>query len=123
MNRILIIDDSDVVRLYTKRILENLKFEVREARNGVEGLELVLSERFDVALVDVNMAKMDGYEFVRALRSEPNCSSLPVIMISSEREEKDRREAYRSGANFYLVKPLKADELHTLVRLALGQPR
>ena len=122
-NKILIVDDSDVVRLYVKRLLEKQGFEVHEACNGVEGVELALREEYAVALVDINMAKMDGYEFVRTLRSEPNHLTMPIIMISSEHGEKDRQTAYQSGANFYLVKPVKPEELMTLIRLALGIPR
>jgi len=118
-HKILIVDDSDVVRLYVKRLLEKQGFVVHEARNGVEGVELALRESYELALVDINMAKMDGYEFVRTLRAEPNELDTPIIMVSSEHGEKDRQAAYQAGANFYLVKPVKPDELMSLIHLTL----
>ena len=66
---------------------------------------------------------MRGYQFVRTLRPQSNQLTLPIIIISSEDWEKERQAAYQSGANFYLVKPVKPDELMTLIRLALGIPR
>jgi two-component system, chemotaxis family, chemotaxis protein CheY len=117
---ILIVDDSHTVRLYYRRSLETSGFLVRDAHNGVEGLELVLSAKFDLLIVDVNMPKMDGYEFVRTVRGEPHFNVTPVVMITSERDAKDKRNAYRSGANLYVVKPVRAHELAELARLVTG---
>jgi two-component system chemotaxis response regulator CheY len=117
---ILIVDDSHTVRLYYRRSLEANGFLVEEAQNGVEGLERALTKTYDLLLVDVNMPKMDGYEFVRTIRSAPNDDTTPVIMITSEQEIKDRRAAYRAGANLFVVKPVKAHELAELARLLTG---
>jgi two-component system, chemotaxis family, chemotaxis protein CheY len=120
---ILIVDDSHTVRLYYRRSLEISGFRVEEAQNGVEGLERALTSTYDLLLVDVNMPKMDGYEFVRTIRSAPNHIATPVIMITSEQEAKDKRSAYRAGANLYVVKPVKAHELAELVGLVTGGQR
>lgn len=119
--RILIVDDSTTVRLYYRKALEAKGFVVDEAENGVAGLERALSADFEMLLVDVNMPMMDGYEFVRLLRSPPNDYTVPIVMISSEPEAKDRRAAYHAGANLYLVKPVKAQELAELVSLSVGR--
>lgn len=121
--RILIVDDSVTVRLYYRKTLEASGFVVDEAENGVAGLERALVGAYALLLVDVNMPMMDGYEFVRLLRSPPHSVSVPVVMISSEPEPKDRRAAYASGANIYLVKPVKARELTDLVVLSAGRHR
>ena len=119
--RILIVDDSTTVRLYYRKALEAAGFVVDEAENGVAGLERALATDFEMLLVDVNMPMMDGYEFVCLLRSPPNDCTVPIVMISSEPEAKDRRAAYAAGANLYLVKPVKAHELAELVRLSTGR--
>ena len=65
--RVLVVDDGTLIRLYYRETLEAAGFEVAEAINGIEALEKVLSERFDLVIVDINMPKMDGVSFLRAL--------------------------------------------------------
>ena len=67
--RILVVDDSSLVRLYYRDALEKAGFEVEQAINGIEAMEKVLAQPFDLAIVDVNMPRMDGFSFLRALRS------------------------------------------------------
>lgn len=117
--RILVIDDAATVRLYHRQILEGAGFVVAEAINGIEAMEKALSERFDLYLVDVNMPKQDGYGFLRELRSR-DIHQAPAIMISTESTGQDKQRAYEAGANFYLIKPIKPDELLSHCRLLLG---
>jgi two-component system chemotaxis response regulator CheY len=117
--RILVIDDAATVRLYHRQILEGAGFMVAEAINGIEAMEKALSERFDLYLVDVNMPKQDGYGFLRELRSR-DIHQAPAIMISTESTGQDKHRAYEAGANFYLIKPIKPDELLSHCRLLLG---
>jgi two-component system chemotaxis response regulator CheY len=110
--RILVVDDSSLVRLYYRSVLEKAGFEVEQAINGIEAMERVLSQRFDLVIVDINMPRMDGFTFVRSLRGgATDIASLPALMISTEAEMLDRAEARASGANFYLVKPVAEAEL------------
>ncbi len=117
--RILVIDDAATVRMYHRQILEGAGFVVAEAINGIEAMEKALSERFDLYLVDVNMPKQDGYGFLRELRSR-DIHQAPAIMISTESTGQDKQRAYEAGANFYLIKPIKPDELLSHCRLLLG---
>ena len=104
---VLIVDDASLVRMYYRGILEKAGFVVDEALNGIEGLERVLSAPYDILVVDVNMPKMDGYSFLRALRRrEPPIRSIPALMTSTAAGDGDREAARSAGANFYLVKPL-----------------
>jgi two-component system chemotaxis response regulator CheY len=119
MSRILIIDDAATVRMYHRSILEAAGHTVSEAINGIEGLEQTLREPFALYLVDINMPKLDGYGFMRELRSQTIAQS-PAIMISTEAEPGDRRRAYVAGANAYLVKPVKPELLRTVVKLLVG---
>jgi two-component system chemotaxis response regulator CheY len=121
--RILVVDDSSLVRLYYRSALEKAGFEVEQAINGIEGMERVLSQRFDLVIVDVNMPRMDGFTFVRSLRCGANdVASLPALMISTEAEMQDMAEARASGANFYLVKPVAEAELVRHACVLTGVP-
>ena len=121
--RVLVVDDSSLVRLYFRSALEKAGFEVEQAINGIEGMERVLSQRFDLVIVDVNMPRMDGFTFVRSLRCGANdVASLPALMISTEAEMQDMAEARASGANFYLVKPVAEAELVRHVCALTGVP-
>jgi two-component system chemotaxis response regulator CheY len=118
--RILVVDDAATVRMYHRQILEGAGFAVDEAINGIEALEKALTTPFDLYLVDINMPKQDGYAFLRELRNGDLPQQAPAIMISTEAELQDRARAYEAGANFYLVKPIKPEELLGYCRLMLG---
>lgn len=120
MQKILVVDDASTVRMYFRTILESEGFEVDEAVNGLEALEKAYSKEYDLFLVDINMPQMDGYSFVRKLREGKDLKQVPVIIVSTEAEEKDRIQALQSGANFYMVKPVKPEELKKYVRILIG---
>ena len=122
MRRILLVDDSNTVRLYARSILSTLPdVEIAEAHNGVEALERAICQQFDVLLVDVNMPKMDGYTLLRELRKHPELWSIPAIMVTTEDKEIDRHRAYAAGASFHLSKPFDAESLRRSVLLLLGE--
>jgi two-component system chemotaxis response regulator CheY len=120
MKRILLVDDAATVRMYHRDILECAGYAVEEAWNGIEALEKALQSPFDLFLVDVNMPKLDGYGFLRELRRQ-EIPQMPAIIVSTEAEADDQLQAYRSGANGYLVKPVSPSQLLTHVRLMLGE--
>jgi two-component system, chemotaxis family, chemotaxis protein CheY len=120
MKRILVVDDAATVRLYHRNILESSGYEVAEAVNGIEAMEKALQSPFDLYLVDINMPKLDGYGFLKELRSQAIVQA-PAVMVSTEAEAIDRQGAYAAGANIYLIKPVKPDGLLTYVRLLLGE--
>ena len=114
--RVLVVDDASLVRMYYRSALENAGFEVAEALNGIEALEVLLAQRFDLLIVDVNMPQMDGLSFLQALRAKSlPLSSLPALVTSTEAAPQRVAAARAAGANFYIVKPLSAE---TLVRYA-----
>ena len=122
--RILIVDDSSLVRLYYRDTLEKAGFEVEQAINGIEAMEKVLTQTYDLAIVDINMPRMDGMSFVRSLRrSTPDVSSLPALMITTEAGQQDIIDARTAGANFYLVKPVSEAELLRHVAVLTGARR
>jgi len=120
MKRILVVDDAATVRLYHRQILEQAGWLVDEAVNGVEAIEKALVSTYDLYLVDVNMPKLDGYAFLRELRSQPVVQA-PAIMASTEAADSDWLRAYEAGANLYLVKPTRPEQLLLHVRALLGE--
>src|SRR5580698_2723281 len=88
--RILVVDDANLVRRFYRDALERAGFEVDEALNGVEALEKVLGDPYDLVVVDVNMPQMDGLTFLRTLRRQSDVvSSLPSLVISTEAGQQD----------------------------------
>ena len=121
--RILVVDDASLVRRFYRDALERAGFAVDEALNGVEALEKVLGEPFDLAIVDVNMPQMDGMTFLRTLRRQSAAvSSLPALVISTEAARQDAAAARAAGANFYLVKPVSQERLVEHVSIMCGLP-
>jgi two-component system chemotaxis response regulator CheY len=119
MKRVLVIDDAATVRMYYRVTLQGEGLHVEEAVNGMEGLEKVLQAPFDLYIVDVNMPKLDGFGFLRELRSL-EITQAPAIMVSTEAELPDLAQAFTAGANVYLFKPVKPQQLLTHVRLLIG---
>jgi two-component system chemotaxis response regulator CheY len=117
---VLVIDDSITCRLFHRSVLEAGGFTVTEAINGFDGLEQALRERFDLVLADINMPLMDGIAFLGALRREPACRAVPVIVISTEATGADRDRAYAAGANAYAVKPVDPFALVASARAMTG---
>jgi two-component system chemotaxis response regulator CheY len=119
--RVLVVDDASLVRLYYRSALEGAGFDVAEAWNGLEALETLLAERFDLVIVDVNMPQMDGLSFLRTLRAKSlPLSSIPVLVTSTETAPQRVAAARTAGANFYLVKPLSAETLAQYAALLCG---
>jgi two-component system chemotaxis response regulator CheY len=119
--RVLVVDDSTLVRLYYRSALEKACFAVDQALNGIEAMEKVLSQPFDLVIVDVNMPRMDGFAFLRSLRSAAaGVATLPALVISTEAERQDIADARAAGANFYLVKPVAEADLVRHVAVLTG---
>ena len=109
----LVVDDSRAVRMILSKTLKELGFEVREAANGREALEIVEAEKSAVTLVlaDWNMPEINGLELLKRLRQDPELSSLVVVMVTTETELDQMAAALEAGANEYVMKPFTRDIL------------
>ncbi|MGD0773300.1 MAG: response regulator [Candidatus Solibacter sp.] len=116
---ILIVDDSEFVRSYHSYILEQAQFQVITAVDGSDGLEKLYANPRDLVLTDINMSNMDGYEFIRRVRADGNYRSLPIIIVSTESEGKDKRKGFEAGANLYIVKPCSPEMMVENIRMVL----
>ncbi len=105
MTDCLIVDDSRVVRSITRRILQDLRFEVREAADGVEALRACLDRMPDAVLLDWNMPQMSGIDFLKVLRLLPRGTSPVVVFCTTENDLARIQEAIAGGADEYIMKP------------------
>lgn len=117
---ILLVEDALTMRAFCRNALEQAGFRVVEAANGLEGVERCLEHKPDMVFSDINMPKMDGYQFVHAVRIGVEGREVPIIMLSTESAETDRLEAFRVGANFYCIKPPRVEALQALAELTTG---
>jgi two-component system chemotaxis response regulator CheY len=117
MVRALVIDDSKAIRAVLRRMLVDLGFEVAEAGDGRQALDVIAQERPDLCLVDWNMPEMDGLAFVQAVRADDSYAELPLLMVTTESEMERVIEALTAGANEYLMKPFTKDALEAKLEL------
>jgi chemosensory pili system protein ChpA (sensor histidine kinase/response regulator) len=118
---VMIVDDSLTVRKITSRLLVREGFDVVAAKDGVDALLLLDTETPDLILLDIEMPRMDGFEFTRTIKSDSDRARIPIVMITSRMAEKHRNRAKELGVDLYLGKPFQEDELlrHLREMLAL----
>ena len=114
--KILVVDDTENVQTMLTDFLVSQSFEVLNAGDGRQALDLVRSEKPDLVLLDIMMPNMDGYQFITSLRRE---SSLPVIMITARQQEADIIHGFDLGADDYVTKPFRMRELLVRMRAVL----
>jgi signal transduction histidine kinase/CheY-like chemotaxis protein len=115
---VLVVDDNADMRAYLTRVLAP-NWTVRTTANGEEALQAVAERRPDIVLTDVMMPRVDGFELLRALRSDPATRHIPVIMLTARAGQEASVEGLEAGADDYLAKPFRSDELIARVRVAL----
>jgi two-component system chemotaxis response regulator CheY len=109
----LIVDDSKVVRMVARKILEGLNFTISEAENGQLALDACKRQMPDVILLDWNMPVMDGLGFLKALRASDGGATPVVVFCTTENELSRIQEAIVAGANEYIMKPFDRDIIET----------
>ena len=124
MPNILVVEDSPTMRqlisFAMKRIPDS---RVIEATDGVDALKKLSSEKIDLILADINMPVMDGLKLVSLVRGNSAFKDIPIIMVTTEGAEEDRKRAIAIGANAYLPKPIQTQELLKLVTSFLSGQR
>ncbi len=119
---VMVVDDSLTVRKITSRLLLREGYQVMLAKDGVDALEHLLDTPPDVILSDIEMPRMDGFDFVRNLRADARLRDIPVIMITSRMADKHRNYALEIGANHYLGKPYDEETLLALIAGYCNKP-
>jgi two-component system chemotaxis response regulator CheY len=108
--RALVVDDSSTMRAILRMTLRGTGLDTCEASNGLEALERLRENGcMDVAMVDWNMPEMNGYEFLQAVRSDPQYNRMKIVMVTTETEMAQVETAVAHGANEYIMKPFTKD--------------
>ena len=113
---VMVVDDSLTVRKITSRMLLRESYEVATAKDGVDALQQLQDIMPDIILLDIEMPRMDGFEFARNMRADAKLKNIPIIMITSRTADKHRNHALELGVNEYMGKPYQEEQLLALIK-------
>jgi chemosensory pili system protein ChpA (sensor histidine kinase/response regulator) len=118
---VMVVDDSLTMRKVLSRTLEREGYAVVTAKDGMDGLQILQETKPDIILLDIEMPRMDGFEFARNVRGDQVTAGIPIIMISSRTAEKHQSHAKELGVNAFLGKPVQDDDLLAEINVQLGK--
>jgi two-component system, chemotaxis family, chemotaxis protein CheY len=118
--RIMIVDDSETMRMMVAFTLKEKGYEVVEAYDGRCALQKLKDGPVDMMITDVNMPNLDGIELVRKIREHEESRFMPVILLTTESRESKKQEGRAVGATGWMVKPFRSEQLIGLVRKVIG---
>jgi two-component system chemotaxis response regulator CheY len=122
MRSILIVEDSATTRSLIRAVVEDSgEFETVEAATGFEALKQLPAKSFDLIITDINMPDINGLELINFVKSNDRYSHIPMIIISTEKSDEDRKRGLAIGASAYLAKPFKARDLQEAISRVLSQ--
>lgn len=120
---ILVVEDSPTMRQLIVFALKRLKdVNITEAADGVDGLKKLSNQTFNLMIADINMPIMDGLKLVSLVRQDPKYNNMPIIIVTTEGADEDRRRGISLGANAYLTKPVQTAQLIATVKELLKLP-
>lgn len=119
MTKILVAEDSITDAKYIESILEDKGYSIVFAKDGEEAERLIQNERFDIILLDVVMPKKNGFQLCREIKRNEKTKDIPVILITSKKEEADKFWGKMQGADEYITKPFEPIDLLLVVRKCL----
>ncbi len=111
MKTILVVDDSATIRKLLAYILKKKNYIIAEAEDGIDAMEKLSHVQVDLVIVDLNMPNMDGIEFVRNLRDNYYYMDTPIIMLTTTKDDKLKKDAFDAGVNMFLNKPVQPNFL------------
>lgn len=119
---IMVVDDSKTIRNLVAFVLKAEGFLVSTAEDGLDALEKLYTQDATVDLIvsDINMPRMDGFTFIKTLRAQDAYKDTPVIVLSTEGQEKDIQAGMSLGANLYMVKPAQPEKMVRNIKMLLG---
>jgi two-component system, chemotaxis family, chemotaxis protein CheY len=119
-NTFLVVEDSPTMRQLITFALKRIPgSRIVEANDGIDALKKLSTQQFDVILTDINMPIMDGLKLVSMVRNDPALKSIPIIIITTEGADEDRKRGLALGANAYIAKPIQTAELLSVVNQIL----
>lgn len=118
--KILLVDDERDLVFYTKLFLEEKGYEVTEAYDGQQALEILQSFRPDLVLLDVTMPRLTGWDVLRQMQEDPEKVDIPVLMLTARSEDADKAKGWELGVTWYQTKPFELDELAMVIERILS---
>jgi CheY-like chemotaxis protein len=119
--RVLVVDDDHATRVLCATVLQREGYEVLEATNGQEGLELALDQAPDVVLLDISMPVLDGFGLAAALRADERTRDLPLIFVTAESDPVIKAKAFETGAHGFITKPFDPRVVSSFIHRLLAQ--
>lgn len=113
--RVLTVDDSRTILAMLHHTLSNAGFEVLQAEDGKQGLDVLRSQAVDVVITDINMPVMDGIEFIRHVRATGQHQSLPILILTTETSQDKRDQGKAAGGTGWIVKPFDPEKLISVI--------
>lgn len=120
MTKVLAVDDSASMRQMVSFTLKGAGYEVVEAKDGVEALNIAKTASFNLVITDVNMPNMDGITLIRELRTLPAYKFTPMLMLTTESGTDKKSEGKAAGATGWIVKPFNPDQLLATIKRVIG---
>lgn len=121
MKTILIVEDSTTTRALIRAVIEELgDFETVEASSGFEALKMLPLQEYDLIVTDINMPDINGLELINFIRNNPRYNHLPIIIVSTEKSEEDKRRGMALGATAYVTKPFRSFELQEIIKKTIS---
>jgi len=117
--KVLIVDDSSTTRRMISTAIKRLRLQYEEAKDGFEALQKLPTKTFDLLIVDINMPHINGLEFIQYCKNSDQYKNIPIIIISTEDSEEDKKRGLSLGANAYLIKPALPDQVVEVVQKVL----
>lgn len=119
-HKVLVVDDEPFICRSLTFVLRKEAYEVFEARDGEEAIELIRATKPDLVFLDVMMPKMNGFEVTKMVREDPELSSTKIILLTAKGQESDRETGEAAGADDYMTKPFSPTKLLERARKVLG---
>ncbi|MDH4161875.1 MAG: response regulator [Nitrospirota bacterium] len=120
MRNVLIVEDSRAIRSLIRITLEEAgDFLTAEAANGFEALKMLPGRKFDLIITDINMPDINGLELMGFVKANPAYQNIPLVIVSTEKSDEDKKRGMAMGAVGYIVKPFRKEELVAAVNRAL----
>ena len=114
--KLLIVDDDKTTRKLLSLYLKGKGYEVVPAENGLDAIEKLGTESISLVVTDMNMPYMDGIELTKTLRSDSILKNIPIIMVTTEADDDEKKKAFDAGVDDYLVKPTNADAISDSIK-------
>jgi two-component system chemotaxis response regulator CheY len=118
---ILIVEDSATTRALIRAVIDEIgEFETVEASSGFEALKMLPQQQYDLIITDINMPDINGLELISFVRNNPRFTHLPIVIVSTEKSEEDKKRGMALGATAYVTKPFKSFELQEIIKKTIG---